>query len=393
MAVSTFIKICLFCYLIGPFFLPPSIYTLAMLAIVPLLQRRFVSRDLFAVIVPLFLVLLISSLGLFSDYGNYVVFKDFWYLLNPILALLVGGFICLKLRLDEVCLVFVLAGFFVSLIHLSFFVLNPEVLMLGGKEIRELAGKGAVFISFSTALLLWGGRGRMFYINNVGFYTCLVVSLLSISLSYSRVCWLALVLSLVVFFEPYKKPYFIFSVAVIFIFFNIMYFGNLPTDNLLLDKFFNPLSELVQFSSWDIYDIHHNWRGYENYLAFEAFGGAGIINQVLGFGAGFSLPIDVTMLLGGEEHDEIPVLHSAYYHVLLKAGVAGLLLYGFFMLRLVLASIKSGGGEGRGIFILSCLIFIMSFVITGAYNKTQAIPVLVMLGYFLNGQLGKRFRG
>ena len=156
--------------------------------------------------------------------------------------------------------------------------------------------------------------------------------------------------------------------------------GGYETNNPLLTKFLNPMSEFVQYDNWNFYDINNNWRGYENFLAREVLDSSPLLTQLFGFGAGYSLPLDVTINLGGNVHNEIFVLHSAYSYLLLKTGSIGLSLYLFFILRLFYLAIRARGVEARSVLVIAGIIFITSFAISGVYNKVQAIPFMILLG-------------
>ena len=146
----------------------------------------------------------------------------------------------------------------------------------------------------------------------------------------------------------------------------------------------NPTSEFVQYDNWNIYDINNNWRGYENFLTREVLENAPFLTQLFGFGAGYSLPLDVTIKLGGDDHSEIFILHSAYSYLLLKTGIIGLLLYLFFLLRLFFIAIRARGMEARSVLAIAGIIFFTSFAISGLYNKVQAIPFMIFLGCSIN---------
>ena len=383
MTRSFFYRALFFSYLVSPFLLSAGLYTLAMAPLAAITAWRVPSSKLFFFILPLCLIGFISSHGLLSGYPSYAVFKDFWYLLNPLLALYVGCFFYLKLPHTDFYYVFIIAALFLALKHLSYFVINPEVLALGGKSIRELAGRGVLVVPFALALLFWGCRGRLCHVRFGAVASIAFVLMASVALSFSRSGWLILLLSLFIYFEFYKKPVLILISGFILINIGLLFAGGYETTNPILSKFLNPMSELVQYDNWDFYDINNNWRGYENFLTREVMTNAPFINQLLGFGTGYVLPLDVTITLAGEEHDEIPVLHSAYSYLLLKAGVVGVLLYLLFMVRMLLLSIRSPGVEARSIFVIAGIIFVTSFAITGLYNKVQAIPFLLFLGCVL----------
>lgn len=380
MTSSFFYKSLFFGYLVTPFILSPGLYTLAMAPLAATTVWRIPSKKLFVFILPLFLVFFISTHGLWSSFSYYEVFKDFWFLLNPLLAFYVGCFFYLALSRQDFYYIFCMAGIFLALKHLAYFAINPEVLSLSGQVIRDQGVKSSHIVPFTLALLLWGGAGRLFHLRFGVSLFALFLLMMSVALSFSRTGWLILIFSLFIYFEFYRKPMLIlFSVSSILMLV-LLIVGGYETNNPLLTKFLNPMSEFVQYDNWNFYDINNNWRGYENFLAREVLDSSPLLTQLFGFGAGYSLPLDVTINLGGNVHNEIFVLHSAYSYLLLKTGSIGLSLYLFFILRLFYLAIRARGVEARSVLVIAGIIFITSFAISGVYNKVQAIPFMILLG-------------
>jgi O-antigen ligase len=208
--------------------------------------------------------------------------------------------------------------------------------------------------------------------------------IISVALSFSRTGWLILIFSLFVYFEFYRKPALILFLVLIVLILSFLVVGGYETNNPLLNKFMNPTSEFIQFDNWNIYDINNNWRGYENFLTREVLENAPFFTQLFGFGAGYSLPLDVTIKLGGDVHSEIFILHSAYSYLLLKTGIIGVLLYLFFLLHLFYIAIRARDMEARSVLVIAGIIFFTSFAISGLYNKVQAIPFMIFLGCSIN---------
>jgi hypothetical protein len=384
MTLFSFYKPLFFGYLVTPFILSSGLYTLAMAPLAAITVWRIPSKKLFAFILPLLLVFLISTHGLWSSFTYYEVFKDFWYLLNPLLAFYVGCFFYLALSRQDFYYIFCIAGIFLALMHLAYFAINPEVLSLGGRDIRDLGVKGNHIIPFTVALLLWGGTGRLFHLRLEALLFAVFLLIISVALSFSRTGWLILIFSLFVYFEFYRKPALILFLVLIVLILSFLVVGGYETNNPLLNKFMNPTSEFIQFDNWNIYDINNNWRGYENFLTREVLENAPFLTQLFGFGAGYSLPLDVTIKLGGDVHSEIFILHSAYSYLLLKTGIIGVLLYLFFLLHLFYIAIRARDMEARSVLVIAGIIFFTSFAISGLYNKVQAIPFMIFLGCSIN---------
>jgi hypothetical protein len=110
-----------------------------------------------------------------------------------------------------------------------------------------------------------------------------------------------------------------------------------------MSKLTRSLSELA-ISNYETYtDISLNWRGFESYKTLEQYLSGNTLQWVIGQGYGALVDLGFYMALGGDASIDfryIPVMHNGYGYVLLKFGIAGILLYFIFYAKLIRAAAR-----------------------------------------------------
>lgn len=162
----------------------------------------------------------------------------------------------------------------------------------------------------------------------------------------------------------------------------------------LMGKIQNSLNEIMFVQSDDISDISANWRGFEAYKAFQMWQSASLGEQVFGLGIGKPIDIGREFYLGGTPMRYLPILHNAYFAILVKFGLLGLGLFITFMtVPFWLSEIPT---DSNSIFAArlgrtsAFVLIITTVVISGPLNRSVADGVTLLWGWSIGMQLQRR---
>ncbi|WP_191057928.1 hypothetical protein [Geminicoccus harenae] len=87
------------------------------------------------------------------------------------------------------------------------------------------------------------------------------------------------------------------------------------------------MQEIIAIDRSSIYEIGRFWRGFETYQAFQFLLGHGPVAVLLGTGFGHLVPLPITMVLGTEAFDSIPIFHNGFSFLGVRGGAIGIVLY------------------------------------------------------------------
>jgi hypothetical protein len=347
-----------------------------------------------------FLMLLVGLAGVLSN-AIYDILKDCWYFGNVIAMMTLGYLLMLRINgLESVCRTFMVASAAVSFIHMSFFLLNPGLLMESVATIRNETTTG-YYLTVLGIVIGYGARKyRLSLFRTRHLATlCTALSATSVILSFSRTLLISVIVMTLVMAGAYKAR----TTAVLFMALVILavplyfYLSELPAVKTVSpDSFYGKIlnsAEEVKITDYsDVEDITHNWRGYESYRALQTYLEGNTLQHFIGRGFGTNIKLDVVMRLGGNEFESIPILHNGYLYLLVKTGVVGILLYLAFLANICRFSFRLISETMRldlrfAAYLLcglSLLIAGTTFVISGVFNKSDLYPVLILLGLLLS---------
>lgn len=330
--------------------------------------------------------LLIAVIGLWGilEHQYYDVFKDVWYVLNPVVMVFFGFLLASRFKSTETFFsAIIIAGFIISIFHISKFLLDPSLITLSATEIRRIAGNGSTVTLIALALILINMRykSQLLFQNKFCNLFIAMVIVLSIILSFSRTTYLSIVviIFLVLGWEFFKKGR-NFAVIVVFASVSlllILYF--MPEVSIrgtgFFEKLVYSLNELRPGDYTSVYQINNNWRGFESYQAYQQFLNGSWLEVLFGQGFGQNVDLQLYMKLGDDYVRFVSVLHNGYLFALIKTGVVGLFLYLTFLilfLRQVLFKARMIDLDP----ILSILatfivvkVLVDTYIVSGLYNK------------------------
>ena len=369
-------------------------FVLIALALAVLPYSR-IKRDFWLTVWPLCVILVLGIPGI-AEHELRNITRDFFFALTPIALLLIGFWLAERKQFwDQLPLTLVGLGVLFAVQHLSAFALSPSLLMAESMVVRATAGSAADITVLAFLVLLFIGRftPENTPLRGAAYGTAFAILLISVLLSYSRTAVMLLLLGSLaakgwLTGRNLKWPLLALGVglAILLAVPGDEAFGQDATFMLKLTR---SLDELA-VSNYETYkDISFNWRGFESYKTLEQYLSGNTLQLVIGQGYGALVDLGFYMALGGDASIEfryIPVLHNGYGYVLLKYGIAGVLLYLTFyskLIRIVLTHQKSTSHQtafcARFLFGLTLSLSFVMFV-AGGMAELASSEYVVLVG-------------
>ena len=289
----------------------------------------------------LLVVLLLGLImGLFriNQYGIYKIVRDLFYVLNPILFILIAS--NYKGSNSKLIKTIAISAVIYSCLHL----INVGISfgMAGGNIsiLRDMAGKGQ-FIEVLGIALFFPKNDKLTskefskLFSKISFILCTISIIVSFSRTYII---MLLIIMLCILMLGQKSIYKVLGnfvktlIGTVIVIALICKF--VPTMmNEVTGKFERSLIEISSKSNWlDKSNIISNWRGYEIYCAKEQFKKAPLLEQFFGQGFGKVINTNGYEVYVSGERGGITILHNGFYTILIKTGVVGLIAYIFFFI-------------------------------------------------------------
>jgi len=400
MSRKTFSVAVLFVFVISPAFVSSEVISLLMFVWIAgaIISSGFrLHRGVLPLVAPLLLFIII---GLLCAYNNTIlnIFKDFWYAGKAVLALMVGYMLMIRINDFKTMLrIFICAAVVCSLYHLAYFIVHPELLYESVMSLREVAGKGYFINVLAVAVILACYRWKIDIFPKMRWlaFLALTVCLLSLAMAFSRTLWLSLsAMSIVLMgFLNVKnvKKLVVVGVAALVVLIFILATPEaeqIGADATLRGKLAYSIKEMKVRNYVNIKDINHHWRGYESFMAQKYYLEGNTAQYFVGRGFGSLVDIGLYMKLGGEEYLRyIPILHNGYFYILVKTGMAGILVYMSLFASLILygksfenSTYEDAKLAGLLLVSLSIAFLLTTMVVTGLFNRILMTPATVMTG-------------
>ncbi len=348
-----------------------------------------------------FPLLLIAIIGIAFTTGNvYVLSKDLYYSIKPVIYFLLGTFMFKnKLKFSEFLGILLLSSVLTSLIHIYKLSTIFGDFSLGINAIRLEAGAGNLMEAFVLAYIIQ--KRRFTTIQNYlrlphKLYIALLLS--SIILSLSRTIIISFIITLLAL-----SGYFSIKLnriakstvklgAMLLILIGLLFVINIYSTpgsiaNALTSKYLHSFTEIsVKQDFTNNSEINKNWRGYESSLVKKEIDSGNIINKIFGFGFGKTVFIGYDGFVG-ENNSNIPIFHNGFMQIMLKTGLLGLILYHcFFLLLFIQAENITENKWLTSNFYKGLIIstYLTTLVITGIYNKWNLDSTIIVIGYFFS---------
>ncbi len=391
-----------------------QLFTLSIIAV----THTFISRDLYlplAIIVgtlalvyslrkirhsylklvaPLCCVFLLGLDGIFNhEMRNFM--RDIAYSIFPLALIFVGFWLGGNKNIWPYFFkTLTICAIFLTLFHLSSFILNPELLSSDIYTIRKKAG---TIGTLSTLVMILALIQKKLPIESLfprffPRFIFLPLILISFVLSFSRTSFILAIIFLLAtlgFLNRIKRRS-IMAISLISI--SIMVFV-FTTPEYEVDSFRGKLvrsiDEITIADYSDMQEINENWRGFESYRAMDSFKSGSVSEKIFGQGFGATVDLGFYMELAGESIRFIPILHNGYIYILIKAGFIGLFCYIIFYIRLLKYAVKSCNSSNEeqlflARLLLGCILsLILSMFVIGGMAEASESILIVLLGYLV----------
>ena len=291
--------------------------------------------------------------------------------------------------------ILILLGFLLACIHLSSFIMNPELLSASAITVREEAGVGAgdlAVLGLVLSLFQYRVGGFRLLPGRLCRFIVLAVCLISVFLSFSRIGYgIAVIFSLALWGIGMRLNLRLgLGLGLIFIGVLVLV-ATTPQDGALTlrHKLVRSLTEVTIADYSNESEIHVNWRGYEAYKAIEAYRLGGATNILIGQGFGAVVDLGFYMKLGHHELRYIPI-HNGYAYILLKTGLLGLLFYAIFYFSVLRYAIRKSRSLFPEQIFLARLLYgcglslMLTMLVVGGMAQFHNHALIILLGLLIH---------
>lgn len=387
----------LFLMLLLPCFLTPEASSIVMLGIFTsslFLSKLRIDKSFFLLVAPMLALLFVGSTN--AAFNNTIgVFKDIWYV-GQVAVAIGAGFVLARYKADlsRALKVVVLAGAVAAFVHMLDILLHWQA----GMSIFDLRKEERIkgyFISVIALSLIVTLPKSMLRLRPSLYFLLAAFCIASLVVSFSRTYIISLFVMVFILkgWAAFRLINLVKAGTALALLVLVMVQASINADGGFLDKFVNSLDEVSVEEYSDKSDIALHWRGYESYRALVDFKEGNVFQQIFGQGLGATIDLGLYMKLGDAEFRYIPVLHNGYLYVLVKFGLLGLLIYIYFLMKMIMR-IPYIGVQRSGqvmysvpsylIASMGWVLILTTLVIAGPFNKTAMVPVLNLTG-FLSG--------
>ncbi len=360
------------------------LFDFSVVAVYAFHRRIGILKNCSALLVPVLLAFLV---GLFRHLGLYPALKDVFYLITPVITLLLGEILARRLSPSELFIIFLRIGLVLSVVNIVILLYKFGFsVLLSPREIRDLEDSYPSVNAVALLSFFISFYSILYRLNLPYKYVYFFVSFLAIYLAGSRSYWVVVMLyslgiSLPLYIKNKALFFSILSVAAVFV---VLIFVMNP-DSKLINMFLSSATEMKIEDYMSMADVNKNYRGYEAFCAIHDYSQLPLVNKVIGGGCGQLVDL-------GEfspfEFSQIPILHNGYPYFLIKIGVLGFMIFlSFFAWCFCKIAKKMHGlmshGHLRRQYVLLSLctivaLWIMHSSVNAIFNYAYVLPLMVV---------------
>lgn len=396
--------------LILAIFMPPglitamNVYLLILAGFSWFYKSSKVNANLAYILVPFIIILAIGMVGGVGA-DDYLYLKDAWYVLNPPIIMSTGYFFYrLMPNMAKGLKAFVYGGSVISLIYISSFVMQPDLILQSSVKIREMIGTGYYAPALGLTILIscWGKWSRCLDLSVSMGRVCSGLCLMAVTLCFSRTMMIVAFVGVLAAYGFFAKKEIqrvlalSAVVGVVLVVLNLsLDVSNRDVQHTFAGKLARSLDEISVQDYTDFKSINENWRGFETARALKLYCAGTPLNWLFGFGFGQQVDLGLDMPLGavGESTSRryIPILHNGYAYLLVKGGGVSVLLYVFVLTymymvgRYLIAANENENEHARIMQAIAVSLAVTTWLVSGAFNKLDMFPYLLAVGFILAG--------
>jgi hypothetical protein len=368
------------------------------------LEKAKISISFFKHALPIILIFLLGFIGmLFDRYHLFNIIKDIFHFIKPVLAIFIGY--CFYKKINDFKLfikTIVITGFLSAILHyiiIIFFIKNIETV----SNIREHGTDN--FLELIAVFFL--GYYKKFQKENL-FQSKIIhiiiflTLLLSSILYFSRTMIVMAVLGLLTIYgytTINRKGIQIAGFLLIFTlaFYAVLFSANINRNSKGIESFLykvkNAPAEVFKthIDRENHEDLWDHWRGYEASRALA------LLNEnpkgyIFGCGYGSLVNLKFYAPLSNDKKGMkfISELHNGYIYILYKTGIAGIILYLFFLFSLYFKIYFNKNFITIFISIIGLSFIFTTLVTVGINNSNEALIFILGALLFFN-EKQKRF--
>lgn len=263
-----------------------------------------------------------------QNYPVYGVFKDVFYLSQPIIYIVLGYFIAQNIACRKFVSYITVIGVILAIYYLvEFFLLSGFAGLLDVRSVRNEYNLMPNFVIITSASFVFYDIIilKKFSAKYIVLFS---INLLTIYAAGSRTYLMCFVISIFIICYPLILQniknlirFFVISTLICVVLFTV-FKGSEMFDIIIHSK------DEVSIRKYNTdADINNNYRGYEAYRALDMYSKWDVVNQLFGKGCGTLVDV-IDADLVGTRH--IPILHNGYPYLLVKVGLIGLISYCVF---------------------------------------------------------------
>lgn len=347
-----------------------------------------------------YFIVIVTTLivGMFINEPRDVI-KDIYYISQPVIIIVVGY---LYEGLDNgksIKRTLYLIGTVISIVTLFRVLVNiPNLTDL--ESIRNIANLSVHEVAFIAAIM-FGDKilSKKIIFGNVIDWLVLGLMVVKIIISMGRtelvsiVAMIGIILVFNVFYSKQKWT-FIFKIIGIIASVSVMVVGiyvALPEEakEQFSSKVDNSFQEIESDLDYDNYiDAIQHWRGFEIDQARKQWKNSNIITQIVGGGLGTYIKVKYLPSEFTEDMykgHSIALLHNAYYTLLIKGGVLGMVALIWLYVANILPVFRKKYKKYRPELVTQCAItaamMFMSYLVMANYNVSMYIAWGIMTGW------------
>jgi O-Antigen ligase len=384
-----------------------NLYFLLVASVIWIASREMLEKELLIFIAPFCSIAVIGLVGgVFSDADLYEVFKDVWYVLNPMVILCVGFvfYRCMP-SLSKGLNAFVIAGALVAFFHLLKFAFDPSLFLAeSANEIRGKTGTGfyAPVLSLAIVFACRKNWKAALHLPNWGVVLCSIICLLATISSFSRTIAIVFIIFSVASLGFFAKKEWLRlglgAISIVLFFVLLRSAVDVSSDassTTFLGKLARSFDELAIEEFNDIRSASANYRGYETARAINSYLEGSVPKLLFGNGFGSEVDLKLYISLGGVGIDKdrryVPFLHNGFAYLLYKGGAVALLLYCWSLLRIYLIGRRLANGPQNGLNVavarliqgIAVNFVFTTWVIAGVFNKVDLFAIVLLFGFLL----------